>query len=421
MRRVSIDQLRIGDRIGRDIFTNPAAPALLRAGIEVSDCFLQSLRRSGVVTVWIDDGLSQGIEPLEILTGKTRRLATVAIRDAFEDVAEALVQRRTLTTETVQQMTDVADLMSADVRENVNSALSLNDLASADGYTLKHSLAVAALGLSLGLRVMRRYGWIDAQGVRRFNDLDQRLSILGVGLLLHDIGKLAVGSDILHKHGPLTAEEHLAMRAHPTLGARLLQPDSGISPLSRAVVRSHHERWDGAGYPGRQTGAEIHQFARIAAVVDVFDALTSDRSYLPAMPVHEGYDFVLGESGKAFDPEVVAVFRESVAPYPPGTGVVLSDGRCGIVKEVRQGAVMRPVVRIVMDAAGVLIPAEELDLEGAPDVSIASTAFDPSDARPADAPPDESCRTGDLAERPVPVAARPWAQRLGLTDRGVRT
>jgi HD-GYP domain-containing protein (c-di-GMP phosphodiesterase class II) len=380
MRRVSIDQLRTGDRIGRDIYTNPAAPALLRAGIRVSDSYLESLRRSGVVTVWIDDELSRDIVPLEALSEKTKRIATVAIRDAFEDVAEALVQRRTLTTETVEQMTDVADLICVDVIENVHSALALNDLASADGYTLKHSLAVTALGLSLGLRVMRKFGWVDAQGGRRFDDIHQRLSILGVGLLLHDIGKLAVPSDILHKRGPLTDEERVVMQTHPTLGARMLQQDSGISPLSRAVVRSHHERWDGAGYPCRQTGAEIHQFARIAAVADVFDALTSDRLYHAAMPVHEGYDFVMRDSGHAFDPEVVDVFRESVAPYPPGSGVVLSDGRRGIVKEVRQGTLMRPVVRIVMDAAGLLIPSEELDLATAPGVSIASAAFDPSDA-----------------------------------------
>jgi HD-GYP domain-containing protein (c-di-GMP phosphodiesterase class II) len=380
MRRVSIDQLRIGDRIGRDIFTNPAAPALLRAGIDVSESFLQSLRRSGVVTVWIDDELSRDIVPLEALSEKTKRLATVAIRDAFEDVAEALVERRTLTTETVEQMTDVADLICVDVMENVGSALALNDLASADGYTLKHSLAVTALGLSLGLRVMRKFGWVDAQGGRRFDDIQQRLTILGVGLLLHDIGKLAVPSDILHKRGRLTDEERVVMQTHPTLGARMLQQDSGISPLSRTVVRSHHERWDGAGYPCRQSGAEIHQFARIAAVADVFDAVTSDRLYHAAMPVHEGYDFIVRDSGHAFDPEVVHVFRESVAPYPPGTGVVLSDGRCGIVKEVRQGTLLRPVVRIVMDASGLLVPSEELDLDTAPGISIASAAFDPSDA-----------------------------------------
>src|SRR5205807_27339 len=141
---------------------------------------------------------------------------------------------------------------------------------NADGYTMKHSLAVTALGLSLGLRVMRKYGWVDDQGNRRFDDIDRRLSTLGVGLLLHDIGKLAIPVEILQKNGPLTDDEWTAMREHPMLGVRILQRADDISPLSRAVVRSHHERWDGAGYPSGKARHQIHQFARIASVADVF-------------------------------------------------------------------------------------------------------------------------------------------------------
>ena len=174
-------------------------------------------------------------------------------------------------------------MIVADVAGNIHSALALNDLANADGYTLKHSLAVTTLGLSLGVRVMQKYGWVDARGKRRFDGIEDRLAPLGVGLLLHDIGKLAVPPEILRKPGPLTEEEWKAMRAHPTLGFQILKKDDEISPLARAVVRSHHERWDGTGYPDRQTGTQIHQFARIAAVADVFDALTSDRYYRKAI------------------------------------------------------------------------------------------------------------------------------------------
>ncbi len=192
-----------------------------------------------------------------------------------------------MSADTVQEMREVAELIVGDVAGNVHSALALNDLANADGYTLKHSLAVTTLGLSLGLRVMRKYGWIDAHGKRRFDGVDDRLAVLGVGLLLHDIGKLAVPAEILRKPGPLTDEEWKAMRAHPTLGFQILRKAEEISPLARAVVRSHHERWSGGGYPDGQSGTEIHQFARIAAVADVFDALTSDRDYRAALPVHE--------------------------------------------------------------------------------------------------------------------------------------
>jgi HD-GYP domain-containing protein (c-di-GMP phosphodiesterase class II) len=235
---------------------------------------------------------------------------------------------------------------------------------------------VTTLGLSLGLRVMQKYGWVDAHGKRRYDGIEDRLAPLGVGLLLHDIGKLAVPSEILRKPGPLTDEEWKAMRAHPTLGFQILKKDDEISPLARAVVRSHHERWDGTGYPDRQAAAEIHQFARIAAVADVFDALTSDRYYRKAMPRYEAYDFVAGRGGRDFDPEVVDLFRTLVTPYPPGTGVVLSDGSRGLVKEVRQRAVKSPVVRIIMSASGEMVTPQEIDLSRSPELTIVSTEFE---------------------------------------------
>jgi HD-GYP domain-containing protein (c-di-GMP phosphodiesterase class II) len=325
--------------------------------------------------VWIDDGLSEGIEPLEVVKEATKQRARTAIRDAFRDVSETLATGGTVADETVNEMKGVAELIVGDVARNVHSALALNDLANADGYTLRHSLAVTTLGLSIGLRVMRKYGWIDHRGKRRHDGIEDRLTVLGVGLLLHDIGKLAVPAEILQKPGPLTPEEWQAMKAHPMLGVQILRKAEGISPLARAVVRSHHERWSGGGYPDNQSGVEIHQFARIAAAADVFDALTSDRYYRKAMPMHEGYDFVVDRGGRDFDPEVVDVFRSVVAPFPPGTGVVLSDGSCGLVKEVRLDAVKSPVVRIIADRSGAMVEPREVDLSRSPGLTIVSTEF----------------------------------------------
>jgi HD-GYP domain-containing protein (c-di-GMP phosphodiesterase class II) len=380
MRPVHVDKLKTGDRLGRDVSTSPDALPLLRAGVRISDSYRQSLVRAGITMVWIDDGLSQGIEPLEVLEAVTKQRATTAIRDAFRDVTQALTKGTpTVSSNTVQEMREVAELIVGDVAGNVHSALALNDLANADGYTLKHSLAVTTLGLSIGLRVMQKYGWTDLHGKRRYDGIEDRLAVLGVGLLLHDIGKLAVPAEILCKPGPLTDEEWNAMRAHPTLGVQILKKADEISPLARAVVRSHHERWNGTGYPDRLSGAEIHQFARIAAVADVFDALTSDRYYRKALAIHEGYDFVVDRSGKDFDPEVVDLFKTCVAPYPPGTPVVLSDGNCGLVKEVRQHTVKSPVVRIIVDASGALVTPRDIDLSQTSDITIVSTAFEVPD------------------------------------------
>jgi len=341
MRCVAVDELKTGDRVARDVYAGAEPVPLLRAGIRLSDSYRASLQRVGVTAVWIDDAFSDGIEPLDVLDESTRVRAKTAIHEAFHHVVAAR-KDATLSDRTVQEMHDVAELIIRNIGRNIQSALALNDLANADGYTLTHSLDVTTLGLSIGMRVMRKFGWADALGRVRYDDIENRLVPLGVGLLLHDIGKLAVPGEILRKAGPLTADEWTAVRAHPLLGVDILKKADGISPLSRAVVRSHHERWDGSGYPDGKSGADIHQFARIAAAADVFDALTSDRCYRVAQRICEGYDFVVSRAGSDFDPEVIAVFKSFVAPYPPGTPAVLSDGRCGLVKEVQEGSVTRP-------------------------------------------------------------------------------
>jgi HD-GYP domain-containing protein (c-di-GMP phosphodiesterase class II) len=377
VRRVLVEQLKSGDRIGQDVYADPGGLPLLKAGIRISDSYRDSLKRAGIPAVWVDDRLSQGIEPLEVLSDATKRRATLAIRDAFRDAPATLHTGQALPDKTVREMMDVVDQIIDEVAENVHAALALNDLANADGYTLKHSLAVTTLGLSLGLRVMQKYGWYDAQDKLRRDDVTGRLPPLGVGLLVHDIGKLAVPAEILQKPSKLTDQEWQAMRQHPAEGVRILQ-HATISPLSRAVVRSHHEQWDGAGYPNGLAGAKIHQFARVAAVADVFDALTSDRHYRKAWPVHKAWTFIVERSGTHFDPEVVSIFKSFVAPYPPGTGVVLSDGTSGIVKEVKPDMLEQPVVRVVVDASGTQVEPYEVDLSAADGVTIASSDFDPS-------------------------------------------
>ena len=378
MRVVAIEELKTGDRLGKDVYANPAdGLPLLRAGVRVSDRYRASMQRAGILSVWIDVVISDGIEPLEVLEDETKRRATAAIHDAFKDITGSMKNGGPqLSADAVKEMSEVAEMIVRDIGRNIHSALALNDLANADGYTLKHSLAVTTLGLSIGIRVMHRYGWLDAQGRRRFDDIENRLTPLGVGLLLHDIGKLAIPPEILRKPGKLTDDEWKAMKSHPMLGVDILKKADGISPLARAVVRSHHERWNGSGYPESKSGTDIHQFARIAAAADVFDALTSDRCYRAALAAHEGYDFVVERAGSDFDPEVVEIFKAFVAPYPPGTRVVLSDGFCGLVKDVKHDAVTRPIVRIIVDPSGALVEPREIDLAKTPELTIVSTSFE---------------------------------------------
>lgn len=130
---------------------------------------------------------------------------------------------------------------------------------------------------------------------------------LGYGFLLHDIGKVGIPERVLNKPGPLTDDEWAIMRTHPLIGVQVVSP---IKFLGEAVhvIRSHHERWDGKGYPQGLKGEEIHQAARIFSVVDTFDAMTSDRPYRKGLPVEVALEEIEKCGGSQFDPEIASEF-----------------------------------------------------------------------------------------------------------------
>ena len=169
-----------------------------------------------------------------------------------------------------------------------------NAVEARDAYTGKHAERVAAYGIEIA----------RALGLARPDAAE-----IEFGFLLHDIGKLAMPDAILFKPGPLTSEERALMARHPVIGAEIVE---GIEFLEEAarVVRSHHERWDGAGYPDGLAGDQIPLPARVFAVADVLDALTTDRPYRPRLPLAEAQRMILEGSGTQFDPSVVAAFRE---------------------------------------------------------------------------------------------------------------
>jgi ribonuclease P protein subunit RPR2 len=168
-----------------------------------------------------------------------------------------------------------------------------NAVEARDAYTAKHAERVAAYGIEIA----------RALGLPRPDAPE-----IEFGFLLHDIGKVAIPDAILHKPSGLTEEERAEMARHPQIGADIL---SGIEFLQDAakVVRCHHERWDGTGYPDRLAGEEIPIAARVFAVADVLDALITDRPYRPASPLAEAREMINRDSGSHFDPEVVGAFN----------------------------------------------------------------------------------------------------------------
>ncbi|MEA2426621.1 MAG: hypothetical protein QOF37_249 [Thermoleophilaceae bacterium] len=355
-----------GAKLGKDVSSGRAdGMPLLRAGTCLTPRFRKALAKAGVHAVYVDDEASEGIDPRPVLSDATRAVATAAVGEVFEGAKEALASGRPLTAEAIEELQGVAARMAEEIAQTGEFALALADLSAADNYTLQHSVDVAALGLLLGQRLFRERGYIDYRGKRSWEKLDGRMTRLGLGLLLHDIGKIAVPTEILNKPGKLDPAEWEVMKTHPEAGVELLRSEL-ISPLVKAVVRSHHERWGGGGYPDGRCELEINELARIAAVADVYDAVTSERVYAKARPAHIGVRIIREGRGTAFDAEIVDMFTRVVAPFPAGDSIELADGREGVVADVREGNLDRPVVRVLGDGA-----PYEIALESHPEVQIA--------------------------------------------------
>src|SRR3954470_13800535 len=334
-----------GLQLARDIpATVPGQMPLLRAGATITERYVQALGGAGIHAVWVHDELSEGIEPVDLVPPHVREEAARAVSGALSAARQDFQAHATLSPEVVREMSEIVEKLVAAIAAHGETALVLSDLAAADAYTHQHSIDVCALGILLARTLFAREGWQDYKGRHRLDGVERRLHQLGLGLLLHDIGKLAVPAEIINKPGALDDHELALMRTHPDAGAEMLDTNA-YSPLIRAIVREHHERWDGQGYPQGLSGRAIHQLARIAAVADVYDAVTSERPYRPARPPHVGVQIIVEGAGTAFDAEVVDVFRRLVLPFPVGSEISLADGATGVVSDVQPGAPYQPLVR----------------------------------------------------------------------------
>jgi putative nucleotidyltransferase with HDIG domain len=227
--------------------------------------------------------LTEEIERLRTELARREREAVEHTRQLeryAQDLNDTFKQERARSQELTQSYTATVRALS-------------NAVEARDPYTGKHAERVAAYG-------------IEIARVRGLSNPDA--PEIEFGFLLHDIGKIAVPDAILYKPGALTTEERQQMARHPTAGAEIL---GGIEFLQEAskIVHSHHERWDGTGYPDGLKGEGIPIAARVFAVADVFDALTTDRPYRQALTVAEARQMIARGSGTQFDPSVVEAFE----------------------------------------------------------------------------------------------------------------
>jgi len=245
-------------------------------------------------------------------------------------------------------VTELVEEISASVLRNPNALISLARLKNADEYTYMHSVAVCALMIALA----RQLGLAEVQ-VRE----------AGMAGLLHDIGKMLIPEAILNKPGKLTDAEFTTVRGHPEAGNSILLDSQNISAMVLDVCLHHHEKVDGSGYPHRLKGDEISLFAKMGAVCDVYDAITSDRPYKRGWDPAESIRKMAEWSKGHFDDVVFKAFVKSVGIYPTGSLVRLESGRLGLVMDQHESSLLTPRVKVFFSAKSKTpLPQQIIDL-----------------------------------------------------------
>jgi putative nucleotidyltransferase with HDIG domain len=235
----------------------------------------------------------------------------------------------------VERMEPIVDKMAGSILRNSGALLSLSRIKNKDEYTFQHSVGVAALLIAF----CRGLG-LDEETIRQ----------AGIGGMVHDVGKMQTPDRILNKPGKLTDEEFTVMRHHVVASREILEVTPNISQTALQVAAQHHERHDGSGYPNRLKGDEISRIGQMASIIDVYDAITSDRVYHKGMLPTDALRKLFEWSKFHFNPELVHAFARVVGIYPVGALVRLESGRLAVVVEHRESNMLHPLVRVMFDS-----------------------------------------------------------------------
>ncbi|OKL37248.1 hypothetical protein BLL40_06640 [Domibacillus mangrovi] len=334
MRLVAVSSIKEDVKLAKNVFNNKGN-VLLKTGATLTTSILNRLQMLGITYVYIEDGRTDDIWIQPVLTEETRREAIQVMTEAFGQVQQDLATEsiRFSFHKIEKKFYSVVRDIIAQIRDRREAIDLLTHLYVHDDYVFSHSLNVTIYTLALSMKMK--------------NLTAKQTEEIGIGAMLHDVGKMIIPSHILKKPSRLTEEEFELVKKHTEYGFELLRKESSLPLTSAHCAWQHHERLNGTGYPRGLKGNEIHVYGKMIGVADVYDAVTSNRVYRRAMLPHEGMEILYAGSGSQFEKDYVEMFRRAIVMYPTGLTVWLNDGRKGVVSRQNEYISDRPLLLIL--------------------------------------------------------------------------
>ena len=330
---VPIDKLVVGMMLDRDVYLYDCKTSkivMLKSGQILTQAYINRLGEMGLLGAYIHSfDKKEFFDSKSPISPELKLKAISSVQRVFEMFNQSA---QNINVSSINKTMEVSKELVNVLKNNDEAKLSIENLKLYDDYTYNHSFGVSVLSIAIGISLNLQT-----------NDLYE----LGFCALLHDIGKMAVPIEIISKPAKLTNEEFEIVKQHPAEGAEFFSKHNLSNPRICAGVLSHHEKYDGSGYPNGLLGEEIPLFGRIISVADVYDALTSARPYRQPSSSPEAIEYIMGSSGSAFDINIVLAFLKKVSPYQIGSCVRLSDGQIAIIVSQNELNPLRPVIRLI--------------------------------------------------------------------------
>ncbi len=355
---IDVDKLSIGMCLSRPVH-NEFGLKLLDAGVYInSELQIEKLRQGGVRKVFVSRDQSQvetgtAIEkkqadtefrreiedPDKIIDSLKQELVVArkiydSAKSAIDDVLHNVRMGKNIDSETVRS---TASNLIESVVHNHQALISMVNLKRTDEYTFNHSVNVTAISLSIATHLSMS---------------PEQLDMVGIGALMHDVGKAKIDINIINKPGKLTEEEFEIMQRHPVYGFEICKRENFREEQILDIVRHHHEAYNGSGYPDRLSRRSISKYAALVSIADCYDALTTERSYKKSLKPAESIHFLHKMSNNKFDRRLVFHFIKVMGIYPVGSVLKLNSGRIGIVVGFSRKNLLHPILKILVNDDG---------------------------------------------------------------------